>query len=40
MPIHSNHNLYPGVNAHLNSLLQQKNGRWQSFHGAHIEHLQ
>jgi Protein of unknown function (DUF4058) len=40
MPIHARQNLYPGINAHLNSLLQQKGGGWQSFHGAHIEHLQ
>jgi hypothetical protein len=40
MAIRSSQNLYPGINAHLNSLLQQKGGGWQSFHGAHIEHLQ
>lgn len=40
MPLHAPHNLYPGINAHLNSLLQQPDGGWQSFHGAHIEHLQ
>jgi hypothetical protein len=40
MPIRARQNLYPGINAHLNSLLQQKGGGWQSFHGAHIEHLQ
>ncbi len=33
MAIHSDHNLYPGVNPHLNSYLQQPCGGWESFHG-------
>lgn len=32
-------NLYPGVNAHLNSYLQLEPGGWQSFHAAHVTHL-
>jgi hypothetical protein len=39
MPIHAKTNLYPGVNAHLNSFLQQPRGNWTSFHHGHIEHL-
>jgi hypothetical protein len=40
MPIYSDKNLYPGVNAHLNSFLQQKGGGWESFHTKHINDLQ
>jgi hypothetical protein len=36
MPIHSKTNLYPGINAHLNSYLQQEGGGWESFHAEHI----
>jgi hypothetical protein len=36
MPIHSEKNLYPGVNAHLNSFLQDEDGGWESFHAEHI----
>lgn len=34
MPIRTRHNLYPGVNAHLNSYLQTES--WESFHAEHI----
>lgn len=33
------HNPYTGVNAHLNSALQQRGGGWRSFHSKHITHL-
>jgi len=33
-------NPYPGVNAHINSLLQQRDGGWESFHAAHIMSIQ
>jgi hypothetical protein len=36
MPIHSKTNLYPGINAHLNSYLQAEFGGWRSFHADHI----
>ena len=36
MPLRSDKNLYPGVNAHLNSFLQSKGGGWESFHARHI----
>lgn len=39
MPIHSERNLYPGVNAHLNSYLQAEPGGWKSFHAEHIVDL-
>jgi hypothetical protein len=29
-------NLYPGLNAHLNSYLQNEAGGWESFHAEHI----
>lgn len=32
-------NPYPGVNAHLNSFLQQQDGGWESFHAVHIIHI-
>ena len=32
-------NPYPGVNAHLNSALQQRGGGWRSFHSKHITHI-
>jgi hypothetical protein len=38
MPIHAKTNLYPGVNAHLNSLLITMSG-WRSFHAGHVEHI-
>jgi hypothetical protein len=36
MAIRSNRNLYPGINAHLNSFLQSEGGGWESFHAHHI----
>jgi hypothetical protein len=36
MPLQSPKNLYPGVNAHLNSFLQTKGGGWESFHSQHV----
>jgi hypothetical protein len=36
MPIHSDKNLYPGVNPHLNSELQQPHSEWASFHSDFI----
>jgi hypothetical protein len=36
MPIQSDKNLYPGINPHLNSELQQPGGDWQSFHTYHL----
>ena len=36
MPLQSDKNLYPGVNAHLNSFLQSKGGGWKVFHSEHI----
>jgi hypothetical protein len=32
-------NLYPGVNPHLNSLLQSPDGGWESFHAEYINRL-
>jgi hypothetical protein len=40
MPNFSKTNLYPGVNAHLNSFLQQPGGDWEMFHSKHINVLQ
>lgn len=37
--IHSDKNLFPGVNPHLNSFLQAEDGGWESFHADHIVHL-
>ena len=39
MAIQSERNLYPGINAHLNSSLQNEPGGWQSFHSIHVTHL-
>lgn len=39
MPLYSEKNLYPGVNAHLNSYLQNETGLWEAFHADHITHL-
>jgi hypothetical protein len=39
MPVHSAKNLYPGINPHLNSALQQNGGGWQSFHKDYITFL-
>lgn len=39
MPIHAKKNLYPGINPHLNSSLQQPGGGWRSFHAAHLADL-
>lgn len=36
--IQYDHNGYPGINAHLHSLLQVQGG-WDEFHTAHIVHL-
>jgi hypothetical protein len=36
MTLISKRNLYPGVNAHLNSYLQVESGGWKSFHAEHI----
>jgi hypothetical protein len=36
MSIKADHNLYPGINPHLNSALQQPGGGWQSFHTYHL----
>jgi Protein of unknown function (DUF4058) len=36
MAIYSEKNLYPGINPHLNSMLQQPDGDWQSFHAYHL----
>lgn len=33
------HNPYPGVNAHLNSVLQTRGGGWENFHVEHITTL-
>ncbi len=32
-------NLYPGINPHLNSALQQRGNRWRSFHTYHLVHI-
>jgi hypothetical protein len=40
MPIYAERNLYPGVNAHLNSYLQvSREGMWESFHFRFISQL-
>ncbi len=39
MAIRSKKNLYPGINPHLNSALQQPNGGWQGFHATHINDI-
>ncbi len=39
VPITAEYTLYPGVNPHLNSLLQQPDGQWQSFHSSHINDI-
>ena len=36
MPINATKNLYPGVNAHLNSFLQQEDGGRESFHTEYL----
>ncbi len=36
MPLQARTNHYVGVNAHLNSILQNVAGEWESFHGAYI----
>jgi hypothetical protein len=36
MPRYSDRNLYPGVNAHLNSFLQTEDGGWESFHTEYL----
>ncbi len=35
----TNENKYPGINAHLNSFLQNESGGWANFHAEHITHL-
>jgi hypothetical protein len=39
MPIILRTNQYSGVNAHLNSALQNTEGDWEVFHTAHITHI-
>ena len=39
MPMHSSKNLYPGINLHLNSYLQDEPGGWESFDSGHVIHL-
>jgi Protein of unknown function (DUF4058) len=39
MPIQAKRNLYPGINAHLNSLLQHEPGGWDSFVSHHISDI-
>lgn len=39
MALTSRKNQYRGMNAHLNSLLQQKGGDWESFHTNHISDI-
>lgn len=39
MPLQAEHNLYPGVNVHLNSYLQNEPGGWANFHSLHVTHL-
>jgi hypothetical protein len=39
MAIRSCENLYPGVNAHLNSFLQNVDGEWETFHATFIVDL-
>lgn len=36
MALQSDKNLYPGINIHLNSLLQNEPGGWASFHSEHV----
>ena len=36
MAIQADTNLYPGINAHLNSFLQNEPGGWRNFHAEHI----
>ncbi|MBZ0298776.1 MAG: DUF4058 family protein, partial [Anaerolineae bacterium] len=36
MALQADRNLYPGINAHLNSFLQNESGGWRSFHAEHI----
>lgn len=38
MSVTARRNLYPGINAHLHSLLQDEGG-WGSFHTRHIVHI-
>src|SRR5438093_1416633 len=39
MRVLSNHNQYKGINAHLQSRLQETNGGWSSFHDQHIHEI-
>ena len=39
MVIHARENLYPGVNAHLNSYLQRPESDWGDFHARHIQDI-
>jgi hypothetical protein len=36
MPIYASKNQYRGVNAHLNSFIQNVSGEWESSHSAHV----
>lgn len=39
MAIRADRNLYPGVNPHLNSFLQQPNGGWKGFHNLFLAQI-
>lgn len=39
MAIYAPQNLYPGINPHLHSFMQQPDGGWSSFHTVHIVDL-
>lgn len=39
MPIRSNQNLYPGINPHLQSFLQDQTSIWRNFHFEYISQL-
>jgi hypothetical protein len=39
MAIFLKHNPYTGINAHLNSYLQNTKGMWRMFHSAHIDDI-
>lgn len=39
MAITSDRNLYPGINIHLNSYLQNRANGWRTFHSLHVPHI-
>jgi len=39
MTLHAEKNLYPGINIHLNSILQNEPGGWANFHAEHIIYI-